>query len=84
MYSKPMHCKYLQHTLSLVIPEDDPVFVVQPPEMQWHLVLSNRKQGKVHVAWYYHTITSLVGVAIKPTSNTIENDEYWNRAIKMM
>ena len=76
--------------LELVSP-DEGLFVVQPPAQQWKnlaacldrcLVLANRPQGEVFVAWYAHTRTGRVaGMRIAPTQTTIEDDKKWERAV---
>ena len=59
------------------LPEEQGLFVAQPPAKQWEnlalcldrcLVLADRPQGSIFVAWYAHTTTGRVsGVWVRPT-----------------
>lgn len=65
--------------------------MVQPPAKQWEnlakcidrcLVLADRPQGDIFVAWYAHTTTGRVsGVRIRPTSTNADDDAKWERAV---
>jgi hypothetical protein len=77
--------------LELVSPNGDGLFVVQSPLQQWKnlavdidrcLVVANRSQGEIFVAWYAHTRTSRVsGVRVVPKASTAEDDTKWERAV---
>ena len=82
----------VEEVLDLVSPSEvDGLFVVQPTEQQWKnlaagidrcLVLANRPQGEIFVAWYAHTRTGRVaGVRVVPKTPVVENDKKWERAV---
>jgi len=81
----------VDEVLELVSPNNHGLFVVQTPEQQWRnlaagldrcLVLANRPQGEIYVAWYAHTRTGRVaGIRIAPTQTTIDDDGKWERAV---
>ena len=70
----------------------EPLFVVQPPSKQWEnlsllldrcLVLADRPQGEIFVAWYAHTTTRRVsGVRVRPTKANVDDDQAWNKAVE--
>ena len=79
--------------MALVSPqENEGLFVSQPPTKQWEnlaanldrcLVLADRPQGSIFVAWYAHTTTGRVsGVRIRPTKANAESEERWERAVE--
>ncbi|KAK3792681.1 hypothetical protein RRG08_032318 [Elysia crispata] len=84
----------VEEALALVCPQDLPeeegLFVVQPPAKQWEnlaacldrcLVLADRPQGTIFVAWYAHTTTGRVsGVRVRPTKANA--DASWERAVE--
>ncbi|KAK3738127.1 hypothetical protein RRG08_027740 [Elysia crispata] len=84
----------VEEALALVSPQDLPeeegLFVVQPPAKQWEnlaacldrcLVLADRPQGTIFVAWYAHTTTGRVsGVRVRPTKANA--DASWERAVE--
>ena len=83
----------VQEALDLVSPKGkEGLFVVQPPAKQWEnlaacldrcLVLADRPQGEIFVAWYAHTTTGRVsGVRIRPTKANADADETWERAVE--
>ena len=77
--------------LELVSHNNDGLFVVQSPLQQWKnlaadidrcLVVANRPQGEVFVAWYAHTRTGRVsGVRVVPKASVAEDDKKWERAV---
>jgi hypothetical protein len=83
----------VQAALDIVSPEGEGLFVVQPPAAQWRnlaaaidrcLVLANRPQGEIYVAWYAHTTTGRVaGVRIRPTKTNTDDDARWEKAIEL-
>ena len=84
----------VQEALDLVSPRGatEPLFVVQPPSKQWEnlsllldrcLVLADRPQGEIFVAWYAHTTTRRVsGVRVRPTKANADDDQAWNKAVE--
>lgn len=85
----------VEEALALVSPKDIPeegLFVVQPPAKQWEnlatcldrcLVLADRPQGTIFVAWYAHTTTGRVsGVRVRPIKANVDNEATWNRAVE--
>ena len=84
----------VEDALALVSPQDLPeeegLFVVQPPAKQWEnlaacldrcLVLADRPQGTIFVAWYAHTTTGrFSGVRVRPTKANA--DASWERAVE--
>ncbi|MEW8688732.1 MAG: hypothetical protein AB2556_23190 [Candidatus Thiodiazotropha sp.] len=47
------------------------------------LVLADRPQGTIYVAWYAHMKTSrIAGVRIKPTAHKVENDATWETTVQ--
>ena len=74
------------------LPEEQGLFVVQPPAKQWEnlaasldrcLVLADRPQGSIFVAWYAHTTTGRVsGVWVRPSKANADKEEAWERAIE--
>ena len=71
---------------------EEGLFVVQPPTKQWEniahyldrcMVLGDRPQGAIYVAWSGHSKTSRVqGMLVKPTAAKVEDDEAWARAMQ--
>ncbi|MEW8580964.1 MAG: hypothetical protein AB2570_04580, partial [Candidatus Thiodiazotropha endolucinida] len=82
----------VEEALGVVSPEEKDLFVVQPPSRMWAnlagsldrcLVLADRPQGTIFVAWYAHTGTGRVaGMRIRPTPQTVDNDGSWERAVE--
>jgi len=86
----------VEEALALVspkdLPEEEGLFVVQPPAKQWEnlaacldrcLVLADRPQGSIFVAWYAHTATGRVsGVRVRPTKANADADATWERAVE--
>jgi hypothetical protein len=87
----------LEEALALVSPKDDlsqeeGLFVVQPPPKQWEnlaacldrcLVLADRPQGQIFVAWYAHTTTGRVsGIRVRPTKAKVDDEASWERAVQ--
>ena len=67
------------------LPEEQGLFVAQPPAKQWEnmalcldrcLVLVDRPQGSIFVAWYAHTTTCRV------TKANADKEETWERAVE--
>ena len=83
---------FLQDALETVSPDGDGLFLVQPPKRQWEnlakvldrcLVLADRPQGNIFLAWYAHTKTGRVsGVYVRPKPAKVEDDSTWERAIQ--
>ena len=78
--------------LRLVSPQDsEDLFVVQPPTKQWEnlatnldrcLVLADRPQGSIFVAWYAHTTTRRIsGVRVRPNKANADDDTTWENAV---
>lgn len=71
--------------------EEEGVFVVQPPRRQWEnlakkvdrcLVLADRPQGRIFVAWYAHTRTGRIsGVHVRPSPAKVRDKQKWERAV---
>ncbi|EDO48938.1 predicted protein [Nematostella vectensis] len=86
----------VEEALALVSPKDLPeeecLFVVQPRAKQWEnlatcldrcLVLSDRPQDLIFVAWYAHTTTGRVsGVRVPPTKASADADATWERVVE--
>jgi len=86
----------VEEALALVspkdLPEEEGLFVVQPPAKQWEnlatcldrcLVLADRPHGEIFVAWYAHTTTGRVsGVRVRPTKAKVDADAAWERAVE--
>ena len=82
-----------QKTLQLaqVSPEGEELFLVQPPRKQWEnlascpdcfLVLADRPQGQIFVAWYAYIGTGRIsGVYVRPTKANVEDDARWENAV---
>ena len=82
--------------LALVSPsdlsEEQGLFMAQPPAKQWEnlalcldrcLVLADRPQGSIFIAWYVHMTTGRVsGVWVRPTKANADKEETWERAVK--
>ncbi|MEW8689065.1 MAG: hypothetical protein AB2556_24865, partial [Candidatus Thiodiazotropha sp.] len=74
------------------LPEEQGLFVAQPPAKQWEnlavfldrcLVLADRPQGSIFVAWYAHTTTGRVSsVWVWPTKANADKEETWERAVE--
>ena len=74
------------------VKEDDGLFVVQPPSKQWQnlaanldrcLVLADRPQGHIFVAWGGHTKTGRIfGVHVPPTPTNVEDPARWEKAVQ--
>lgn len=74
------------------VEEDDGLFVVQPPSKQWQnlaanldrcLVLADRPQGHIFVAWGGHTKTGRIfGVHVRPTPTNVEDPAKWEKAVQ--
>jgi hypothetical protein len=83
----------VQAALDIVSPDGEGLFVVQPSAAQWRnlaaaidrcLVLADRTQGEIYVAWYAHTTTGRVaGVRIRPTKTNTDDDARWEKAIEL-
>ena len=71
--------------------EEDGIFVVQPPSKQWQnlagsldrcLVLADRLQGHIFVAWCAHTKTGrIAGIHVRPTAANVRDDAKWEKAV---
>ena len=71
--------------------EEDGIFVVQPPSKQWKnlaksvdrcLVLADRPQGHIFVAWCAHTKTGrIAGIHVRPTPANVRDDAKWEKAV---
>ncbi len=90
--SKEVGNALVSSTLELVSPIDNPLFVVQPPAKQWGqlgaaldrcLVVVDRPQGEIFVAWYAHTTTGkIAGVRVVPTKEKASDPDSWERAVQ--
>ena len=94
--SADMAKEVVEEALALVspkdLPEEEGLFVVQPPAKQWEnlvacldrcLVLADRPQGTNFVAWYAHTTTGRVsGVRVRPTKTNADAEASWERAVE--
>lgn len=66
--------------------------MAQPLAKQWEnlaacldrcLVLADRPQGSIFVAWYAHTTTGRVsGVWVRPTKANADKEENWEKAVE--
>ena len=73
------------------IEEEYGLFVVQPPSKQWKnlaesldrcLVLADRPQGHIFVAWCAHTKTGrIAGIHVRPTPANVRDDAKWEKAV---
>ena len=85
----------VQEALDTVLPdltENEVLFVVQPPARQWKnlakeldqcVILADRPQGKIFVAWYAHpTMGRIAGVRIRPTKANVDEDTCWEIAVQ--
>ena len=71
--------------------EEYGLFVVQPPSKQWKnlaksvdrcLVLADRPQGHIFVAWFAHTKTGrIAGIHVRPTEEKVRDDAKWEKAV---
>ena len=71
--------------------EEYGLFVVQPPSKQWKnlaesldrcLVLADRPQGHIFVAWFAHTKTGrIAGIHVRPTEANVRDDAKWEKSI---
>lgn len=71
--------------------EEDGIFVVQPPSKQWQnlaqnldrcLVLADRPQKNIFVAWACHTNTGrILGIHVRPTEANVRDDAKWEKAV---
>ena len=76
----------------VTVEEDDGLFVVQPPSKQWQnlaanldrcLVLADRPQSHIFVAWGGHTKTGRIfGVHVRPTPTNVEDPAKWEKAVQ--
>lgn len=74
------------------VEDDDGLFVVQPPSKQWRnlaanldrcLVLADRPQGHIFVAWGGHTKTGRIfGVHVRPTPTNVEDPVKSEKAVQ--
>ena len=74
------------------LPEEQGLFMVQPPAKQWEnlaasldrcLVLADRPQGSIFVAWYAHTTTGRVsGVWVRASKANADKEKDWERAVE--
>ena len=74
------------------VEKGDGLFVVQPPSKQWQnlaanldrcLVLADRPQGHIFVAWGGHTKTGRIfGVHVRPTPTNVEDPAKWEKAVQ--
>ena len=83
----------IEKVLEQVSNEDEEygLFVVQPPSKQWQhlaesldrcLVLADRLQGHIFVAWYAHTGTGRIsGIHVHPTPAKVRDEAKWEKAI---
>ena len=83
----------IEKVLEQVSNEDEEygLFVVQPPSKQWQnlagsldrcLVLADRPQGHIFVAWFAYTGTERVsGIHVHPTAANVRDEAKWEKAI---
>ena len=83
----------IEKVLEQVSNEDEEygLFVVQPRSKQWQhlaesldrcLVLADRPQGQIFVAWYAHTGTGRIsGIHVHPTPAKVRDEAKWEKAI---
>ena len=83
----------IEKVLEQVSNEDEEygLFVVQPPSKQWQnlaesldrcLVLADRPQGHIFVAWCAHTGTGRIsGIHVHPTAAKVRDEAKWEKAI---
>ncbi|MEW8688947.1 MAG: hypothetical protein AB2556_24270 [Candidatus Thiodiazotropha sp.] len=77
--------------VSATAEQQEALFVVQPPAKQWAnlaacldrcLVLADRPQGSILVAWYAYKTGRVSGVRVQPTKAKADNDATWERAVE--
>ena len=84
----------VQNALEEVSQEGEGLFVVRQPKRQWQnlasvfgrcFLLADRRQGEIYMAWEVDITTGRVqGIVAKPTTDRVNNDATWKRAIEWM